>query len=54
MNESRMNDAGAHTIVIEPARALSAVASIGMPNATARIMSTAETRTETGHGQQAR
>ena len=54
MNESRMNDAGAHAVATEPARARSAVASIGMPNATARITSTAETRAETGHGQEAR
>ena len=54
MNESHMNDARAHTIVIEPARARSAVATIGTRNATARMMSTAETRAETGHGQEAR
>ena len=54
MNESHMNDAGAHAMATEPARARSAVATIGMPNATARMMSTAGTRAEIGHGQEAR
>ena len=54
MNESRMNDAGAHAVATEPVRARSAMATIGMPNATARMMSTAETRAEIGHGQEAR
>lgn len=53
MNESRMDDAGAYAVATEPVRARPAVATIGMPNATARMMSTAETRAGTGHGQEA-